>query len=107
MLSLQEGLEDVLYLRSLLLEILGMHIRLPIIAYTDNRGVIDAINLTSLASDKRLRLDVAAIKEAPEKMEISDVKWCPGSSQLANCMTKRGVGGKVLLSALQTGQLPS
>ncbi len=107
MLSLQEGLEDVLYLRSLLLEILGMHIRLPIIAYTDNRGVIDARNLTGLVSDKRLRLDVSAIKEAREKMEISDVKWCPGSSQLANCMTKRGVGGKVLLSALQTGQLPS
>ncbi len=37
MLSLQEGLGDVLYLRSRLLKILGMHIRLPIIAYT-NRG---------------------------------------------------------------------
>ncbi len=59
---------------------------------TRQKGLIDAINSTSLV--KRLRLDVVAIKEAREKMEISDVK-------LSNCMTKKGVDGRVLLSTLQ------
>ena len=103
-LSLQEGLEDALYIREMMKELLG---RMgPIIAIVDNKSVVEAIHSTKMVEDKRLRIDLAAIKETLEKEKDVLVKWCPGSEQLANCMTKRGSSPYDLLAVLQSGKLP-
>lgn len=75
-------------------EILGItHKSLPIIAYTDNKSVIEAVFSTKLVDDKRLRVDIAAIREFLETNDINQIKWCSGDIQLANCMTKQGASG--------------
>lgn len=101
-LSLQEALEDSLFLRSHIKEMLG-EIDVPIDAFVDNRSVVEAVYSTKLVDDKRLRLDLGAIRQAVNDGEINSVRWCPGGAQLANCMTKRGASGLQLLLVLQSG----
>ena len=88
-LSLQEGLEAGFYYRTMVEDILGIPNKtIPITAYTDNKSVIEAVFSTKLVDDKRLRVDIAAIREFLKTNDIRQIKWCAGDSQLANCMTK-------------------
>ena len=103
-LSLQEGLEDGLYHQSMIQEMFGKNCATNIKAYTDSKSLIEAINSTRLVDDKRLRIDLGAIKESVSKHEV-DVRWCPGSKQLANCLTKKGAQSNDLLRVIQTGRL--
>ena len=102
-LALLEGLEEALYLRSVLMEI-HISTTIPIVGFVDNKSLVEAIYSTKLVNDKRLRIDIGAIKEML-KSDIEQVKWLPGSSQLANCLTKRGASGEQLLTVFRTGRL--
>lgn len=103
-LSLLEGLENTCYIRQMLQEILGIvKIQIPIEAYIDNKSVTESIQSTKMVDDKRLRLDIAAIKELIETQQIQSVRWCPGKLQLADAMTKKGTSGYSLLSLIQSG----
>ena len=103
-LSLQEGIEDAIYLRDIIRQLTKAS-ELPIIAIVDNKSVVEAVHSTKMVDDKRLRIDIGAVKQSLEKREIQAVKWCPGNFQLANCMTKRGASGLQLLSVLHSGSL--
>ena len=64
-LSLQEGLESGFYYRSMIENILSIASNtIPIVAYVDNKSVIEAVYSTKLVDDKRLRVDIAAISES-------------------------------------------
>lgn len=76
----------------------------PITAFVDNKSVVEALKSTKMVDDKRLRIDIAAIKEIKNNNVL--VKWIPGKVQLANCLTKRGADGMQLLNILQTGKMP-
>ena len=52
---------------------------------------------TKLVKDKRFRIDIAAMCEMKQNNCV-EVKLCPGKSQLANSMTKRGASGIELLT---------
>ena len=104
MLALQEGIEDGCYLRQMLAEVLNLEIRIPLIVYCDCRSVIDAVYSTKLVDDRKLRIDIGAVREALKRGEVTSVQWCPGTDQLANCMTKKGADGRHLLSIIQTGR---
>lgn len=110
-LSLQEGLEDAIFHQNMLLEIFGQQTAsmvvqaFPIDAIVDNKSVIEAINSTKMVDDRRLRIDISTIKESLSRGEIRSVKWCPGSYQLANCLTKRGAQCSQLIQTLQKGKL--
>jgi hypothetical protein len=106
MLSLQEGVEDAIYLRAIVTELLQKDPKsLPIVAYVDNQSVVQAIGSTKQVDDKRLRVDIASIKECLAKHDIDSVRWLDGSRQLADCMTKRGASGYKLRQAIMEGQL--
>lgn len=106
-LSLQEGLECSFYYRKMIEDIVGIsHKTIPIIAYVDNKSVIEAVYSTKLVDDKRLRVDIAAINESLARNEVSEIKWCPGKIHLADCMTKRGASGYNLLNVLKEGRMP-
>jgi len=105
-LSLQQALGDGLYHQSIFKELLGEHCLSKVKAYTDSRSLIEAINSTKLVDDKRLRIDIGAIKESIRKNEV-DVRWCPGSQQLANCLTKKGAQSSDLLRVIRSGRLLS
>ena len=105
-LSLQEGLEDAIHLKTLITELLPKQGNsLPIVAIVDNKSVIQALNSTKMVDDKRLRLDIASIKESMKNNEVAEIKWAPGGEQLANCLTKRGAASFQLMSIIQNGKL--
>ena len=105
-LSLQEGLEANYYYREMLESILEVKPRTIMIeAYVDNKSIIEAILSTRLVDDKRLRVDVAAIKESLQLHDVNKIQWIPGHLQLANPMTKQGASGFNLLKVLQSGQM--
>ena len=106
-LNLQEGLECGFYYRKIIEDILGIiNKTIPIIAYTDNRSVIEAVYSTKLVDDKRLRVDTAAISESLSRNEVSEIRWCPGKIHLTDCMTKRGASGYNVLNVFKEGRMP-
>ena len=67
-------------------------------------GKVDAVHSTTNVSDKKLRRDVAGIKQMMREGEVNKVTWCPGKKQLADCMTKRGAASWDLMEVFQTGK---
>ena len=103
-LSLVDGLENSVFITDLLKSCCPTMVDIPIIAIVDNLSVVEAVHSTTAVGDKRLRREVGAIKEMLGRREIAAVKWVPGSQQLADSLTKRGVNGDKILGAVQTGE---
>ena len=90
-LALVLGLEECIYLRALICTILQAHqSNLPIEGIIDNKNLHSVIYSTKLISEKRLRIDIANIKEMISNNEIQQIKWKPTLFQLADCLTKKG-----------------
>ena len=99
-LALQEGVNESVYLQKLFSE---MGLEVSIHAYSDSRSLVEALHSTKLVSDRRLRIDIGALKQSLQR-EVTAVHWCPGRHQLADVLTKRGADGAALLRAFQTGK---
>ena len=105
-LSLQEGIEDAIYHRLLIEEVLKLSPRsLPVHGFVDNHDTVDAIYSTKPVTSKLLRINISSLKEKLQNKDVCDVQWCEGSEQLADCMTKKGTCGLQWLSVLQNGIL--
>lgn len=105
-LSLQEGIEDGIYVRHLTETLLSKQYgSIPLHAVVDSKSLVECVHSTKLVDDRRLRLDIGAIRESLEKKEVTSVSWCPGKAQIANCMTKRGAASHDLLAVVQNGIL--
>ena len=106
-MNLSDALEEASYLRDTLCLTMGVDKKqIPVIAYTDHEGLKCNI-ITALqpkVSDKRLRIEIANIREMIALGEISNVIWCESKSQLADCLTKKGASGAKLLQVLQSGK---
>jgi hypothetical protein len=103
-LACLEGLEDSLYLRAVLRDLLP-GIKVPIIAYVDSKSLKDNLMSTKLVDNRQLRIDMSAIKQLIENNDVNSLRWCSGLSQLADCLTKRGASGELLRTIFQTGKL--
>ena len=89
-LALVEGLKEAIYLREVIEEIFGLKEQtLDIRALVDSKSTVDAVHSTTLVQDRRLRRDIAIVKQMLNKKEVTSVEWCPGTEQLADGMTKR------------------
>jgi ribonuclease HI len=102
-MALSSGIEEAMYLRQVITFSIGGV--LPIIAITDNKSLLQAINSTHLVEEKRLRIDISAIKEIVDSENVS-VVWVPGVRQLADCLTKKGASPHKLMDVISNGQLP-
>ncbi len=60
-LSLQVGYEAAYYLNCIIEEMTGY--KCVMYALVDNKSIVESIHLTSMVDDKRLRIDVASLKE--------------------------------------------
>ena len=101
-LALSDALDDALYLREVFAELLGK--TLQIFAYIDNKNLHSVIHSTTAITEKRLRIEVAAIKEMIARKEIS-VRWVPTTDQLADSLTKRGSHTRKLIDVLTFAKL--
>ena len=67
--------------------------------------MFNAVHSITAFLDKRLRVDVAILREMIDKPEIKKVTWVPTKDQLADCLTKRGSSPLKLLQVLTTNTL--
>ena len=83
-----EAVETAQMLQQFLQEILP-GVSLDVELYVDCKSLYDAINTTNLLSDKRLRIDIALLREMVERSELK-VKWIQTKAQVADILTKCG-----------------
>ena len=62
--------------------------KIPIILKTDCKSLLENITTSSLVANKRLRIDIAALKEMMERKDIQENEWIPSKDQVADRLTK-------------------
>ena len=108
-MSLSQGLEEAIYNRNLLCEILRAPKKyIAVIGITDHEGLQGNVcnALKPKVDDLRLRQEIAIMREYLHFGEIDQVKLCPTARQLADCLTKKGAAGHDLVKVLEEGILP-
>ena len=102
-LALVDGTEACVFTKHVLNEILGC-CDLPVACYVDNKSLVDALNSTKSVDDRRLRTDISLLKDMLKRKEINSISWVNASSQLANCLTKKGANYEQLRSAISVNE---
>ena len=71
---------------------------------TDSHQLYDAVYSIRPVLDKRLRTDVAILKEMIERKEVTQIKWIDKKYQLADSLTKRGASSHDLMRVFAEGK---
>lgn len=100
-LSLVDGVDACYFVRSILQEMFKVK-DIKIKCFTDNKSLCQNIHSTKLISEKRLRMDLASIKESVSTGDIS-VQWVQTSNQISDCLTKAGADFHRLIELLKSG----
>ena len=75
-LTLGNALGEAQYQQALIKNILGESYALPIRSYVDNKSLKEALYSVRLVDDRRLRIDIAALKESLKRKEFEGVFGC-------------------------------
>ena len=103
-LSVGEAIEGLVYFNKLWEEIVGEG-KLKAIVKTDSKTLMTAIKSSTGVSSKRLKIDMAAIRETVELGEIEEVMWIRGKQQIADILTKSGVSEENIRDYLEGKEL--
>ena len=74
-------------------------IAIPVICLTNSKTLYYAVKSSKQIADKRLRIDLAMIKEKCENKEIEDIIWISKEKQIADSLTKKGASCEKLIRA--------
>ena len=69
---------------------------------TDNKSLSEVVYSTKAVEEKRLRVEIAALRESVERKEIK-VEWIRTRDQTADVFTKQGADNRLLLDVLRNG----
>ena len=98
-----EAVDTAYVVSKCLEEILG--ITMPVIKlYVDNKSLHDAVRTTNLLDEKRLHVEMNALREMVDNNTIQ-INWISTDKQLADVMTKYGANKKKLTDVLSRGFL--
>jgi len=61
---------------------------LPLIVCTNSRSLYDCIVILGTTAEKRLMIDILALRQSYEQREISEIRWIKGDDNPADAMTK-------------------
>ena len=104
-LALAEGCDSAFFLSQLLNELYKQtNTQTLINAYTDNLSLYETTQTTKQVLDRRLRVEISALREMSSKNEIS-IHWIEGSKQLSDVLTKKGASHQKLIDTLQDGKI--
>ena len=68
--------------------------------FTDNKSLFEAAHSTTAVEEKRLRVDLAAIRQSISRKEFT-LQWIDTKHQLADALTKQGADTTKLLETLK------
>ena len=78
--------------------------RVPIEIFTDSKSLFDTISKLTSLSEKRLLIDVSAIRESYYAGDLDDVAHLSSEYNLADCLTKEK-DSTLLKTLMTTGTL--
>lgn len=84
--SLILGFDLYFVMRDMITDIMGN--RIPLEDYVDNRTVFEVIAKDAITTERRLQIDVAALKESYIRGELDNIGGIPGPINAADGMTK-------------------
>ena len=103
--SLVEGMGQAVYVKQVIEEMCGLtENTIPVHALTDHKGAYEAVHSTVAVEDRRLRSEVARVKDYIIRGEVNSLSWVSGKKMLADSLTKRTASTYNLLRVLQTGE---
>ena len=100
-ISMNEGLCDAAYIRTMIHEMSQVWIEAEII--TDCKNAFQALTKTTSPTDKRVKCEAQAVREALLEKEVRRIRLVKGKVQLADVLTKRRTNPVDLLHIVQTG----
>jgi hypothetical protein len=89
-------------LKATLTKMLGAAI--PLILATDSKSLYDCLVRLGTTVEKRLMVDVMALRQSYERREITEVKWVHGVNNPADSMTK-SKPSSALRTVIDTNQI--
>ena len=100
-MSINESMKDLVYIQALAQEMLG--IRLKATLHIDNKNCVESITSNVAPQDKRVRCELAGIREALMENELEGIKLISGRNeeQLADALTKRTAPSNRLMAMVQ------
>jgi len=87
----------------MIMEQLG-YAEIPIIICTDSYSLYDCLVKLGTTKEKRLMIDIMAIRQAYERRELTEIRWINGLDNPADAMTK-GNPNKALQTFIDTNRL--
>ena len=100
-MSMNEGLCDAAYVRTMIHEMSQVWIEAEIV--TDCKNAFQALTKTTSPTDKRVKCEAQAVREALLEKEVRRIRLVKGKVQLADVLTKRRTNPVDLLHIVQTG----
>ena len=97
-LALLDCVEAGFYVARIIQELTG--VKINFYCKVDNKSLVDATYSSKSVDDRRLRIDVAVLRNMLENKEIEDISWICSNLQLADSLTKRGACTQRLRAAL-------
>ena len=105
-LSANEALDDMVYIKHVLIELLGSTAeKIPLKLVTDSRNLHNSVMNSTLVENPRMRTDLAKVKNSLKDKELSEFTQVPGKEMLADVLTKKGAPGFELMKILRTCSL--
>ena len=99
-LALADAVDAAMLLSVLISEVIYNSAKsIPIVCYTDNDSLYKAAHTSNVVDEKRLRIELGAIRESIDKNEFV-LKWVSSKEQIADALTKSGVSTKKLKEAM-------
>ena len=104
-MSFVEGADSAYFVRQLLSQILkSQPDSYPIKGFTDSKSLFETIGTSHQIADKRLRVEISAIRQMVDNDEIK-IEWVTKDQQLSDILTKKGAYPNLLMRVLQKASL--
>ena len=104
--SLERGMEDSIYLASIVQEIYSSRDQIPVEVNIDSKTLYDSLNSTKQIDEKTIRHLIAWIKQQKdEEKTIKSINWVSASNQIADVFTKKSVKTDAILRVVTEGNL--
>ena len=103
-LALLDGVENAYYFKTMFRELLDIDMKID--CFVDNNSLVENVySSTNVKEDKRLILDMCALKEMLEKKEIRSINWVENKRQISDSMTKVGASPTKLIQIICSGNI--
>lgn len=102
-LALSEAADSGFLVSAMIQEIFKLPVLPGVECFTDNNSLRETLKTTNVITDRRLRVDIARIREMVKQEEIK-VNWIKGSDQIADCLTKNGASTVKMLETLESSK---